>query len=109
MIAGVGANVRFGSKADMCSALAHVRFTPESGHVQCNRPCPLCANSGLMQRSKGMLFDHLVGLREKRWGDGYAESLGCPEVDHQLELGRCLHRKVARLLALKDAINIAGR
>ena len=24
-------NVRFGSKADMCSAKAHVRFTPESG------------------------------------------------------------------------------
>ena len=27
-------NVRFGSKADMCSAKRHVRFTPESGHVQ---------------------------------------------------------------------------
>ena len=25
-------SVRFGSKADMCSATAHVRFTPESGH-----------------------------------------------------------------------------
>jgi len=23
-------------KADICSALAHVRFTPESGHVRCN-------------------------------------------------------------------------
>ncbi|MFZ0054717.1 MAG: hypothetical protein WAL09_07880, partial [Pseudolabrys sp.] len=23
-----------------------VRFTPESGHVQCNSACPLCANSG---------------------------------------------------------------
>src|SRR5262245_45651534 len=23
----------------MCSALAYVRFTPESGHVQCTRPC----------------------------------------------------------------------
>jgi hypothetical protein len=29
-----------------------VRFTPESGHVQCNSVCPLCANSGLMHRSK---------------------------------------------------------
>ena len=29
-------HVRFGSKADMCSAKGHVRFTPESGHVQCN-------------------------------------------------------------------------
>jgi len=26
------ANVRFGSKADICSAKRHVRFTPESGH-----------------------------------------------------------------------------
>ena len=25
-------HVRFGSKADMCSAKRHVRFTPESGH-----------------------------------------------------------------------------
>ena len=39
-------NVRFGSKADMCSAQADVRFIPESGHVQCNSGCPLCANSG---------------------------------------------------------------
>ena len=39
-------NVRFGSKADMCSANSHVRFTPNSGHVQCTTSCPLCANSG---------------------------------------------------------------
>ena len=26
-------NVRFGSKADMCNAQAHVRFTPKSGHT----------------------------------------------------------------------------
>ena len=31
-----GADVRFGSKADICSAKGHVRFTPKSGHVQCN-------------------------------------------------------------------------
>jgi hypothetical protein len=24
----------------------HVRFTPESGHLQCTSPCPLRANSG---------------------------------------------------------------
>ena len=39
------ANVRFGSKADMCSAQADVRFTPKSGHVQCTGSCPLCAKS----------------------------------------------------------------
>ena len=40
------ADVRFGSKADICSAKGHVRFTPKSGHVQRNSACPLCANSG---------------------------------------------------------------
>jgi len=38
--------VRFGSKADMCGAKRHVRFTPESGHVQCKPSCLLWANSG---------------------------------------------------------------
>ena len=28
-------DVRFGSKADICSALAHVRYYPESGHMHC--------------------------------------------------------------------------
>ena len=28
-------DVRFGSKADMCSALGDVRFTSNSGHVRC--------------------------------------------------------------------------
>jgi len=40
------ANVRFGSLADICSAKRHVRFTPKSGHVQCNSICPLSAKSG---------------------------------------------------------------
>src|SRR5262249_1521567 len=61
-----------------------------------------------MQRSKGMLFDHLVGLREKRWRNSNAEGLGRLEVDYQLELRRCLYWKVGRLLALEDAINVAS-
>ena len=46
----------FGLSARLMSALGqkqtcavHKRmsaFTPESGHVQCNSVCPLCANSG---------------------------------------------------------------
>ena len=39
-------------KADICSANRHVRFTPESGHVQCTSRCPLSARSRLMHRSK---------------------------------------------------------
>jgi hypothetical protein len=33
--------VRFGSKADICTARAHVRFTPKSRHVQCTSACLL--------------------------------------------------------------------
>ncbi|MGC2220444.1 MAG: hypothetical protein WA645_22685, partial [Pseudolabrys sp.] len=43
---GDAAYVRFGSNADICAAKRHVRFTPNSGHVQCNSACPLSANSG---------------------------------------------------------------
>ena len=32
--------------------LLNVRFTPESGHVQCSGSCLLWANSGLMHCSK---------------------------------------------------------
>src|SRR5262249_52356360 len=53
------------SKADICSAKSHVRFTPESGHVQCTRACPLWAKSGLMQRSKNDRYSiTLVGAGE---------------------------------------------
>jgi hypothetical protein len=45
LVASCRVNVRFGSKADMCSALGDVRFTPESGHVHRNGPCPLSAKS----------------------------------------------------------------
>jgi len=45
-------DVRFGSEANICAAKRHVRFTPESGHLQRTRPCLLWANSGLMQCKK---------------------------------------------------------
>ena len=35
-----------GHKRTCRTAKSHVRFTPESGHVQCTSGCPLCANSG---------------------------------------------------------------
>jgi hypothetical protein len=46
------------------------------------------------------LFDHLVGARKQCWRHGEAERLGGLEVDHQVVLGRRLHRKVRGLLAL---------
>jgi hypothetical protein len=42
MPSGVGGNVRFGSKADICSATADVRFTLNSDRESgAKRPCPL--------------------------------------------------------------------
>jgi hypothetical protein len=43
---GLPVDVRFGSLADILRCSSDVRFTPQSGHVQCNSVCPLCANSG---------------------------------------------------------------
>jgi transposase len=37
-----GPHVRFGSLADICSAKAHVRFTPESGHLRLRLAYALC-------------------------------------------------------------------
>ena len=39
----VGRDVRFGS--DICTAIAHVRFTPKSGHVLCTSLFLLWAKS----------------------------------------------------------------
>ena len=55
-----------------------------------------------------LLFDHLVGAREQRLGNGYAKLLRGFEIDDQFKLGRNLYWKVARLFALEDAIDIAG-
>ena len=58
------ADVRFGSKADVCSAKGHVRSYPESGHVRCTSLCPLSANSGHspneLQTSFGGYFEPAI-------------------------------------------------
>jgi hypothetical protein len=50
-----------------------------------------------------------MGAREKRWRHGEAERLRSLEIDHELKLGRCLHRQVDRLFAPENAVGINRR
>src|SRR5256885_17078510 len=54
------------------------------------------------------LLDHLVGEGEQRLGHRKTHSLRRLEVDHQFVLGWRLHRQVGWLLALEDAVHVAG-
>jgi hypothetical protein len=54
------------------------------------------------------LLDHFVCVSEQRWRNGEAERLGGLEINHQLIFGRRLHRKVGRLRALENAIDVTG-
>ena len=55
-------DVRFGSKADMCSAKADVRFTPNSGHVRCTGDVRFVPIADI-----AMLVDHLIEARTQDW------------------------------------------
>src|SRR5215469_2514239 len=84
----------------MTGRICNVRFTPQ----QRTSACPLSAKSGHPATS----FDHLVGTGEHRCRHVETERLRGLEVDHQLVFGGRLHWKVGNLLALKNAIDVAG-
>jgi hypothetical protein len=50
--------------ADTLKRQRDVRFTLESGHLQCNQGCPLRAKSGLMHCNKlRRIFDYLHAIQ----------------------------------------------
>src|SRR6516225_9933846 len=53
-------------------------------------------------------FDHLIRAQHYRWGYRKAKRLGGLAVHGHLELGRELHREIARFLAAQNAIHIGG-
>ena len=56
-----------GQKRTFWRCGSHVRFTPNSGHLQCTSSCPLCANSGHVT----LQFD----CAERRLTDGRTASM----------------------------------
>ena len=61
------------------------------------------------KRTSSRSLDHLIGASKQSCWHIKTEGLGGLEIDHQFVLGRRLHREVARLFALEDAIDVAGR
>jgi hypothetical protein len=53
-------------------------------------------------------LDQLVGACEQCRRNFEAERLDGFQIDHQFVLGRRLHGQIGRLLALQDAVNVAG-
>jgi hypothetical protein len=86
---------------DVRLSLNDVRFTPETGHVQCKSLCPLRANSRHCRS-----FDYLVGAGEQIVRNYKAERFGRLEIDNGLELGRLHNRKVGGFLSLEDAAGV---
>ena len=54
-------------------------------------------------------FDHLIRSIQHRLWNRQADLLCRLEINHQLELGRLLHRKISRLGAFKDSVHVSKR
>src|SRR5215470_18580737 len=69
---------------------------------------PAQVQQNSLQKAPLDLLDHLVSAGEQRRWDFDADRPRGLQIDHQLVLGWRLHRKVGRLLTLKNAIHIAS-
>src|SRR3974377_238154 len=88
----------------------NVCFTPKSGHWLSVSACALCAKSRHEQlQQNGGLLDHLIGGHLHDLWNCQAERLGGLEIDDEFDFRGLLHRKLGRLIALEDAIDIEGR
>jgi len=94
------AEVAYGSRAALAAKQRRGRLTPDSRLADGR-----AGSSGSGQKlthaaqQTASLFDHLVGANQDRLRHRKAERLGGLEVQDHLELGRKLHREIARLLA----------
>jgi hypothetical protein len=92
------ANVSIGSIASFWPSADHFRSSPGNGHRQADPARPKSApfpDSRIA--AKQTLFDHFVRAGEHRCRQIEAERLGGFQTDHQLVLGRRLHRQISRL------------
>src|ERR1700687_4287636 len=58
-------------------------------------------------RSLDRLLNYVVRSREHRGGDREAHGFRGPQINHQLDLRRLLHRKIGRLSSSKHFVDIA--
>src|SRR5262249_40826181 len=51
-------------------------------------------------------FDHLIGAQQERFRDRQPEPFGGGQIDDEIELGRLFNRKLARLGAAQDLVDV---
>ena len=85
----------------MTQVSRNVRFTPKSGHVQCNEGCPLSANSGHLS-----VLDHLVSAGEQHRRHCQTKRFCSGQIDDKIELGRLLDWNIARFRSTQNPIDI---
>ena len=79
---------RSGSKAGLTASERDFWSTPNNGHQQVGTVGPFRANTG-----NETLFDHLVGLGEKRRRDFNTKRFRCLEINVKQKLGGVLNWK----------------